>query len=249
MDTKERKSAWHAANYSKNREDLLEKNRLRLVAKRDQYNAARRAKRLANPDPFRVRERARVRNPVQVAERNRIYNAANRAAIRTKHQEWRARNYERDIEKNKEKRKATREQRKAYVAAWRAANPNWARERYATDPTFNLTCRLRARLAKVLRSKGLRKTDGAMRLVGCGLHELMAHLEQQFLPGMTWQNRSEWHVDHIRQCATFDLAQADEQAACFHFTNLRPLWGPANLARPRPRLRPEPAAPNYQIGA
>src|SRR3546814_3330220 len=35
-------------------------------------------------------------------------------------------------------------------------------------------------------------------LVGYTVADLMAHLERQFLPGMSWDNRGEWHIDHIR---------------------------------------------------
>ncbi len=36
------------------------------------------------------------------------------------------------------------------------------------------------------------------------------------------------HVDHIRPCASFDLTRASQQRACFHFTNLQPLWAADN---------------------
>ena len=42
-------------------------------------------------------------------------------------------------------------------------------------------------------------------LVGYTLLELMTHLESQFTDGMTWENYGQWHVDHIRPCAKFDL--------------------------------------------
>jgi hypothetical protein len=63
-----------------------------------------------------------------------------------------------------------------------------------------------------------------MELVGCTVLELMAHLESLFLPGMTWENRSQWEVDHIKPCASFDFKDPEQQKSCFHYTNLRPLW-------------------------
>lgn len=48
---------------------------------------------------------------------------------------------------------------------------------------------------------------------------------------MTWQNYGQWHVDHIRPCASFDLSKPEEQRACFHYANLQPLWGEENLRK------------------
>ena len=72
-----------------------------------------------------------------------------------------------------------------------------------------------------------------MDLIGCGMHELFAHLEQQFHPRMGWHNygKSGWHIDHIIPCAAFDLSQPEQQKACFHYTNLRPMWARENTTR------------------
>jgi hypothetical protein len=70
-----------------------------------------------------------------------------------------------------------------------------------------------------------------MALVGCSIEELRLHLESQFVAGMTWANYGEWHVDHIRPCAMFDLTQDAQQRECFNWSNLRPLWGVENLRK------------------
>lgn len=59
----------------------------------------------------------------------------------------------------------------------------------------------------------------------------MAHLEAQFAPGMTWENRGEWHVDHIRPLASFDLTDPEQLRTASHYTNLQPLWASDNLAK------------------
>ena len=60
-----------------------------------------------------------------------------------------------------------------------------------------------------LKSKGIIKTNTTMELCGCSLEELKAHLEKQFVENMSWDNRSEWHIDHIRPCASFDLTDIE----------------------------------------
>ena len=95
---------------------------------------------------------------------------------------------------------------------------------YNGEPTFKLAVCLRGRIRKALR--GISKSDATLTLLGCSLEELKAHLESQFLPGMTWKNYGYrgWHVDHARPCASFDLTDSQQQAVCFNYRNLRPMW-------------------------
>ena len=55
------------------------------------------------------------------------------------------------------------------------------------------------------------------------------HLENQFKEGMTWHNRSEWHIDHI-----VPLSSANNEEELYklcHYTNLQPLWAEENLKK------------------
>ena len=65
------------------------------------------------------------------------------------------------------------------------------------------------------------------------LEELMAHLERQFLPGMTWGNRGEWHIDHIVPQSAFSFTSAEDEdfRACWALCNLRPLWAKDNILK------------------
>jgi len=88
---------------------------------------------------------------------------------------------------------------------------------------------LRGRISAVL--KGRVKANSALRLLDCTLPELRAHLEKQFKPGMSWLNYGEWHVDHIRPCASFDFSEPTSLSQCFHYTNLQPMWGADNAEK------------------
>ena len=98
---------------------------------------------------------------------------------------------------------------------------------------LRLKFRMRARINAALRLGGQKKSARTMDLVGCTSQFLKQYLEQQFLPGMTWANHGEWHIDHIRPLNTFDLSNLSQQHLAFHYTNLRPLWSVDNLHRPR----------------
>ena len=68
-------------------------------------------------------------------------------------------------------------------------------------------------------------------LIGCSIPELKAHLESRFKVGMSWENRSLWHMDHVIALAKFDLTKESDQRAAFHYTNLQPLWASENLRK------------------
>jgi len=73
-----------------------------------------------------------------------------------------------------------------------------------------------------------RKPQGGFQaIVGYKVGQLYAHLERQFLPGMSWDNYgTAWEIDHILPVKMFDLPR--EAAQCWALTNLRPLWAPDN---------------------
>ena len=119
-------------------------------------------------------------------------------------------------------------------ARWRAANPRHAernRERRAEDPSYRIRCNLSGRVSSALKDAGTRKSTRTMELTGCSIQELLTHLESKFEEGMTWENHGEWHIDHIRPCASFDLLKMEDQRQCFHWTNLQPLWALDNLRK------------------
>ncbi len=78
---------------------------------------------------------------------------------------------------------------------------------------------------------GRRKPCHTFEAVGCTVAELKTHLESQFKPGMSWDNRSEWHVDHIRPLASFDLTDPAQFKQAWHYSNLQPLWEAENLSK------------------
>lgn len=75
-----------------------------------------------------------------------------------------------------------------------------------------------------------KKSNRTEELLGCTIQFFMGYIESKFTKSMTWQNQGEWHFDHIKQCATFDLYSVDEQRKCFHYTNIRPLWATTEIA-------------------
>lgn len=75
------------------------------------------------------------------------------------------------------------------------------------------------------------KSNKTEKLLDCSIEELKRHLESQFKIGMSWDNREEWHIDHEIPCSLFDLTDPHQQAVCFHWSNLQPLWAEDNLSK------------------
>ena len=73
------------------------------------------------------------------------------------------------------------------------------------------------------------KDIGTLELLGCSINEVRVHLENQFIGEMSWENSGEWHIDHRRPCASFDLTNLDDQKICFHYSNLQPMWAAENM--------------------
>jgi hypothetical protein len=83
-------------------------------------------------------------------------------------------------------------------------------------------------------------------LTGLPLHTFKYYLESHFEPGMSWDNRKEWHIDHIVPVSSFDITQLADIKKCYHYTNLRPMWANDNLhkaATPPSPSNPESTKP------
>lgn len=116
---------------------------------------------------------------------------------------------------------------------YRSRRNELRRKRRLEDIKWAMADRLRKRVGRAMRDHaGGRKNKKTAELIGCSMDEFMAYIEARFSPGMTWENRSEWHIDHIRPCASFDnLMDEDQQRQCFNFTNMQPLWKSDNIKK------------------
>jgi len=111
----------------------------------------------------------------------------------------------------------------------------WDRKQRATNPAYKIKYNLKSRLGELLKKQKITKRERTVDYVGCSFEELKNHLEKQFKPGMSWEHRTEWHVDHIIPInyfiKNFDFTDINVQKRCFHYTNLRPLWKLENLRK------------------
>lgn len=107
----------------------------------------------------------------------------------------------------------------------------YQRERRASSPQWTIHSRMSAGIKNSLRDGKCGRSWET--LVGFTVSALMLHLERQFLPGMTWGNRGDWHVDHIRPlCSfTFQTPEDPQFREAWALTNLQPLWAADNIRK------------------
>lgn len=107
------------------------------------------------------------------------------------------------------------------------------KEKYYQDPQMRIKTSLRARMNRVIKNRGISKMGSVTKDLGCTSEVLVAHLEAQFQPGMSWDNYGStgWHIDHIVPLARFDLTKEEEFKKAVHYLNLQPLWAEENIKK------------------
>jgi len=183
-------------------------------------------------------------------KRSARWRDKNRAKAIAATRRWYEMNRERHIMVAKSWRTKNKEKSNAWLAEYsqkykprrlylerkrRAKKPEYFAEKQrklmAKNKSYKISQNLRSRINSALR--GAQKASSTEAITGCSFQELVKWIESKFKPGMTWENYGKfgWHIDHIRPCASFDLTKPEEQAECFHYTNLQPLWAHENLSK------------------
>lgn len=123
-----------------------------------------------------------------------------------------------------------------YRRASVARNPDRARatwremkRRQREDPKKRFIGALRTQVWSAI--SGHRKYRSTFDMLGYSREELIAHIERQFLRGMTWGNYGDWHIDHIIPLADFLIDGPQSVRAAWALSNLRPLWASDNVRK------------------
>lgn len=133
---------------------------------------------------------------------------------------------------------------KARTPEAKAERNRKARIRFSSDPAFAMEMRVRTsvkqsvRLALKSGAAFKPKSGRTLDRMPWTTPELVAHLERQFLPGMSWSNMGEWHIDHVQPLSSFRITGLDcpELRAAWSLSNLRPLWAKDNLRKSAKRV-------------
>jgi len=171
----------------------------------------------------------RKNNSEKVLELTRNWTKKNPEWVYNRHKKWREENPEKVKEMRGNWLNKNPEKRKEYRENYKSRKQEQRKDRRDKDPVFNLTNRMRCRIWKYLNILKISKKNKTFDIVGCSPEFLKEHLETQFTDGMSWDNRSEWHIDHIIPLSS--AKTEDELYKLCHYENLQPLWAEDNLKK------------------
>jgi hypothetical protein len=182
-----------------------------------------------------------LKNKEAKLKANKLWKENNFEQYKETTRKWYLKNKETKLKANKLWKENNSKKYKKILKKWFQKNKDSVRERnkkrrYA-DPLYKISCILRGRLRNALKNNS--RSKRTFELLGCSAEELWIHLEKTFKPGMTRKNHGKWHIDHIIPCISFDLSKPEEQAKCFHYSNLQALWPHENLSKGSKILSPD----------
>ena len=150
------------------------------------------------------------------------YYAINRTNIIQGMKEY----YVRDRDKRLSDGKQYREKNKCEI---NRRNVIYCKNRLKTDVLYRLSRSVGSLIRIALLSQKYTKKSRTHEILGCSFEFFKNYIEQRFLDGMTWENRSEWHLDHIIPVSSGKTEK--EIIKLNHYTNFRPLWAKENIVK------------------
>lgn len=161
------------------------------------------------------------------------YRAKNKENLAEKNRVWREENAEKHKQSARDHYYANKQRKNEQSRAYHKNNResiNRQRKVWLSKVENRLGQNLRVRLVMAIRRGS--KVGSAVKDLGCSIAELKQYLELKFQFGMTWDNYgAEWHIDHIRPLANYDLSDREVLKQLVHYTNLQPLWAADNLRK------------------
>lgn len=202
--------------------DKRKRDGLRAVCKAC-YLAGRAAYKLANLDLVRDTNRRSAAKHYD-SESGAAWRKANPEKMREYRKNWELRNPESVRAKWRRARERLSEQDRAELYRKQY-------QRNKADPSWRVKNSICSRLNRAIRTgKYGQRTEQAL---GYTVRDLMDHLERQFLPGMSWGNYGEWHIDHIVPLSAFSIQsyESPDFRRAWALPNLRPLWSAENISK------------------
>jgi hypothetical protein len=180
-------------------------------------------------------------NKELLAKKWKAYQEKNSDKLILKYREYYRKNSKKVKQKSKEYYKKNVEERAEYKRNYQQNNKEkinkysreYQRKRSKEDVKYKLALRLRGRLKSAV--QGNFKKGSAVKMLGCSIDEFKEYIEQQFKPGMTWDNWAHdgWHLDHIIPllASEIDLEKHEDQLIVCNWRNYVPMWAGENLSK------------------
>ena len=221
------KKEWFDANQEKHKE-WVEANKEKIKAYRKEYSkryreANKKPPKVKEPKPIKVKEPKPIKikepKPIKIPREPKGLDKIKRAEYL---KEYKNKNKERISQKKKEYYEANKDKLLKVIN-------EWSKNERATNPLYKLKCNVRTLIGNSIRKGGFKKLSLTEQILGCTFEQFKEHLESQFEPWMSWDNRGlyngtpdyGWDIDHIVPVSSanneIELLQLN------HYTNLKPL--------------------------
>ena len=209
------------------RQKIKEIKRIEREERQRNYNLNREVNRVNKNRRNHLRQKERFKNDEEfikkVKEKRKL-----RIQERLKNdEEYRKKRNEKAAKKLRDKRQNNEEWR---VKENKRKCEKW-KERWNNDELFAIKVRMRNLIRNRLKRLGYPKRSDTRteQILGCNYIILKEYFESKFNDGMNWENRGEWHIDHIIPLSS---AKSEEEIyRLCHYTNLQPLWAEDNLKK------------------
>jgi hypothetical protein len=167
-----------------------------------------RTQRAKNPDRFRAYERKiRTKNKDRYNQQRKTRRQKNLLKIREQENNAYYRNREKKIQ----------------------AQNRYQKQKAENDFLFRESKKIKNLISKSFRDNGYSKNARAHDILGCSYDSFVKHIESLFLSGMNWNNRSEWHLDHIIPISS--AKSFEDLVDLNHYKNFQPLWAKDNIRK------------------
>ena len=156
------------------------------------------------------------------AEKNRVLNLteSEKQERLERMNNWYYNNKDRVIER----RETNRDRMNEWYRKYRA-------RKIKDDSVFAMSVWLRQSLNRILRATTQRKSRKTFDMFGYNPFELKEAIQSKFTDNMSWENRSEWHIDHIVPVKVLIDNGVTNPAIINHLDNLKPEWAEYNLSK------------------
>lgn len=115
--------------------------------------------------------------------------------------------------------------------AGRAKQRRYQSEVLQSRPAYKVQRFMYESIRRILNGSGEVKRSRTVELLGYGRARLMARIECQFKPGMSWANYGAWHIDHRKPICAFIAAGETRPEIINALCNLQPLWACENMSK------------------
>ena len=122
----------------------------------------------------------------------------------------------------RERRERQRKEDPEFDKQYRQSEVKRKRRQEKENKLIGFKDRLRKNIRSAFRKRGYTKKSSTYMILGESYENVKLHFESKFVEGMSWDNMSEWDIDHIIPLSSVNTEE--EYLRLCHYTNLQPLW-------------------------